>query len=459
MKRSIIRSLTVAALSAGSLIALSACDNVQGAVYEPGTPVKVGLICLHDTSSTYDKNFIDALNEAVADLGAEKVVFSEDCLLTGIEENQDCFNAAKDLVKKGCNVIFADSFGHQEYMLKAAEKWPSVQFCHATGTNAKTANLDNYHNAFASIYEGRFLAGVAAGARLYVDNFDTYYTTYEFPSLKVGYVGAYSYAEVKSGYTAWFLGVRAALESFGVSGDKVTMDVRCTGDWYSPTKEADAATALINDGAVLVSQHADSMGAPGVCEDHNPVIPNVTYNISTKSECPNSYIAHSRINWAPYYKAVVNALYADAAIEGEVNHNWTGTMATGSVEASIDMDNIVKNWSHEELATKAELKAQLQTRYNAVVEGLRLGTIKVFDVDTFKVTVVTEGENKKNVNATVDADGHLTAYQADTDGDYAPDTNVIKTVGTTTFFNESVECSAPYFDLDIDGITVVTAAY
>ena len=460
MKRSIIRSLTVAALSAGSLLALSACDNVQGAVYEPGTPVKVGLICLHDSNSTYDANFINALNEAVSDLGAEKVVFSEDCLLTGIEETQDCYNAAKDLVKKGCNVIFADSFGHQEFMLKAAEKWPSVTFCHATGTNAKTADLDNYHNAFASIYEGRYLAGLAAGARLYCDQYQAMAeaeSTSAFQAVKVGYVGAYSYAEVKSGYTAWFLGVRAALDALRVDPEKVTMDVRCTGSWYDITKEADAATALISDGAVLISQHADSMGAPGVCEDHNPVIPNVTYNISTKEACPNSYLAYSRINWAPYYKAVVNALYADTAIEGEENHNWTGTMASGSVEASIDIDNIVKNLPE---AAKSEAKTELQRMYNNVVEGLRLGTVKVFDVDTFKVTVVTEGDDKKNVNATVDANGHLTAYNADTDGDYAPDTNVIATDShNNKYFDESKYCSAPYFDLDIDGITVVTAAY
>ena len=457
MKRSIIRSLSVAALSAGSLIALSACDNVQGAVYEPGTPVKVGLITLHDSSSTYDKNFIDALNEAVNDLGAEKVVFSQDCLLQAAED-QSCYNAAKDLVKKGCNVIFADSFGHQEYMLKAAQKWPSVQFCHATGTNAKTANLDNYHNAFASIYEGRYLAGLAAGARLFCDNYSAIteggWHPENFPETKVGYVGAFSYAEVKSGYTSWFLGVRAALDSFDVDPEKVTMDVKFTGSWYDITKEGDAANALRQGGAVLISQHADSMGAPGVCEENN--IPNVTYNVSTKEACPNTYLGYSRINWAPYYKAVVNALYADAAIEGEVNHNWTGTMATGSVEASVDIDNIIKNLPE---TAKPNAKTELQAMYNTAVEGLRLGTVKVFDAANFKVTVVTEGENKKNVNATVDAQGHLTAYQADTDGDFAPDTNVVKTVGTTTFFNESVECSAPYFDLDIDGITLLNAAY
>lgn len=452
--------LSIALASVGLLAGLTACGSVKGAEYVKGTPVKVGLICLHDSTSTYDANFIDALKEAVKDLGSDKVVFEDNCLLTGVDETEECYDAAKDLVKKGCNVIFADSFGHQEFMLKAAKEWPTVQFCHATGTNAKTANLDNYHNAFASIYEGRYLAGYAAGLRLLADNQEAIYTgTWE--GAKLGYVGAFTYAEVVSGYTSWFLGVRDVFRDMGNGleefADKITMDVQFTGSWYDPTGEADAATALASRGAVLISQHADSMGAPGVCEEKG--IPNVSYNISTKDKnCSETYLAHSRINWAPYYKAVVESLYNGTATTGETNHNWTGDLLSESVEYNIDWDNVLKNIDAD---TKGYAKPVMELMVSSVEAELLAGTRKVFDTSKFTVTVVKEGDNKKNVNATVDADGHLTAYQADTDGDFAPDTNVIVAASedTPAYFNESFYCSAPYFDINIDGITLVNTKF
>ena len=155
-----LRLVSLLALGAASISGLVGCNKAQ-----EGEAVKVGLICLHDNNSTYDANFINALNEAVGHLG-KKVIFEKNCLLTGVNEDEDCFDAAKDLVEKGCKVIFADSFGHQDYMLQAAKEYPNVEFCHATGTNAKTSNQANYHNAFASIYQGRFLAGYAAGLKL-----------------------------------------------------------------------------------------------------------------------------------------------------------------------------------------------------------------------------------------------------------------------------------------------------
>lgn len=429
MKKSVIRTLAVAALSAGSLVALAACDSVKAAVYEPGTPVKVGLICLHNEESTYDKNFIDALDEAAKSLGT-KVSYEKDCLLTGVNEDQACFNAAKKLVKKGCNVIFADSFGHQDYMKKAAEKWPEVQFCHATGTNAKTANLANYHNAFASIYQGRFLAGYAAGLKLMCDNPADFQAG---NAIKVGYVGAFAYAEVKSGYTSWFLGVREAVADAGSDPSKITMDVQFTDSWYDPQKESNAAQSLIAGGAKLISQHADSMGAPSACESAG--VPNVTYNVETKTACPNTYVAYSRINWAPYYEAIVEAVYGGKAISGEVNHNWTGTAKTGSVEYNVNWDNVVSKVDAEQRdATKKTAQDMFDAVKAEVVEG---GASFVFD----------------NARWTVNGE-HLTQYSADTDGDYAPDTNVMKANGDSFFFNESAECSAPYFDINIDGINL-----
>ena len=432
MKKSkLLLSLSSVALLAG----LTGCGAVKGAEYKPGTAVKVGLICLHDAASTYDKNFIDALTEAAKNLGT-KVEFTTDCLLTGVNEDEHCYDAAKDLVKKGCNVIFADSFGHQDYMLQAAKEWPTVQFCHATGTNAKTAKLANYHNAFASIYEGRYLAGYAAGLRLLADQYNTGSTLSpaDIPNMKVGYVGAYPYAEVKSGYTAWFLGVRAAFADVMVDPAKVTMDVRFTNSWYDPAAEQAAAKALIDGGCVLISQHADSMGAPGECEKNN--IPNVTYNIETKTECPNTYLAYSRINWAPYYENVVKSLFDGKAIDGEKNNNWTGSLATNSVQFNVNWNNVVKNVP---AAMKDTALNSLQLAFEAKKLSLENDLAKVFDTSKFTV-----------------GGKEVTTYLADTDGDFKGDTEVI-VKGTDlapSFFNESYYCSAPYFDLDIDGINL-----
>ena len=414
-----VRLVSLLALAAASVAGLAGCDNAA----KEDKAVKVGLICLHDSSSTYDANFINALNEAVKDLG-KKVIFEKNCLLTGVNEDTACFDAAKDLVEKGCKVIFADSFGHQAYMLEAAKEFKDVQFCHATGTNAKTANQKNYHNAFASIYQGRFLAGYAAGLKLVEDkkaDLDAQ------KALKVGYVGAYTYAEVMSGYTSWFLGARNALRDYGYKNEQLTMDVSFTGSWYDPEGEGSAADALIKDGAVLISQHADSMGAPGTCEKAN--VPNVTYNVETKAECPKTYLAYSRINWAPYYKAVVNAVYEGKDIENEVNANWTGTVASGSVEYNVNWDNLTKD------ATKlADYKAKFAAVEKQVKEK---AAAKVFDCSTFTV----EGKA-------------LTTYKADTDGDFQGETEAIVTKDGVSFFNESADASAPYFNVKIDGINL-----
>ena len=395
----------------GAALALAGCGSSGAKSYTPGTAVKVGLICLHDNSSTYDKNFIDAMERAATELGAK--VDGKPIIKTGVAESMEAYNAAKDLVKQGCNVIFADSFGHEEFMLKAAKEWPSVTFCHATGTKAKISNVSNFHNAFASIYEGRYLAGYAAGLKLkdMIDggkiadrNKDTN------GNIKLGYVGAFPYAEVVSGYTAWYLGVKEVVNN-------VVMDVTFTSSWYDFDAEKAGARTLANNGAAIISQHADSMGAPGECETMN--VPNVTYNVPTAAECPKTYVAYSKIDWAPYYKAVVNAMYDGKAIEGETNGNWTGTIATGSV--------IYDCVNAEHKAKVEEVKADL-------IAGRR----QVFDTSKFTV-----GGTK------------LETYQADVDdfGDFKGETNVIAEKNGIKYFNESAYRSAPYFDVAIDGIT------
>ena len=369
--------------------------------------IKIGLITLHDDSSTYDKNFIDSMKKALSNLGIseEQLVLS-----TSVPETSACYDMAKQMVKDGCDVIFADSFGHESFMLQAAQEFPKVKFCHATGTMAHTAGLDNFSNAFAAIYEGRYLAGIAAGMKL-KEMIDAGKVTAE--NAIVGYVGAYTYAEVMSGYTSFFLGVQSIVPS-------ATMKVRFTGSWYDTDAEYSAAKALIEtDKCVLISQHADSYGAPNACEEAG--VPNISYNGSTESQGPNTYIISSKIDWAPYYEYMINC-----TIEGKViDKDWTGTIDTGSVVV---------------LAASKNAAAGTQEAIDNAKAAFKAGTLKVFDCSKFTVS----GAN-------------LTSYKADVDYDkeFVHESEVIK----DGVFLESYYRSAPYFDVRIDGITLINEKY
>ena len=379
--------------------------------------VKVGFITLHDENSTYDKNFINAAKEAIANLGLTDADY---ILKTNVPEGQECYEAAVDMVDKGCNIIFADSFGHEPFMIQAAQEYPNVQFCHSTGTRAHTEGLANYHNAFASIYEGRYLAGIAAGLKLNEMIDAGKFTADE---ALVGYVGAYTYAEVVSGYTSFFLGVRSVCPT-------ATMKVTFTGSWYDEALEKEGAQKLIDMGCKLISQHADSMGAPTACE--NAGIPNVSYNGSTGEACPNTYIISSRINWAPYYEYAIKAVMDGTTIDTD----WTGTLATGSVVLTDLNTAVAAEGTAEAIA--------------AATEKLEKGELHVFDTAAF-TTRADDTMNAFKVDfLKVDADGHITSYLADVDTDqaYAGDTEVVH----DGYFAESEKRSAPYFDLEIDGI-------
>ena len=422
MKKKVVSLLTAMALTAmtlagcGSSTAADSTDSTAAETTDEAadteadadstaavTNVKAGFIFLHDENSTYDLNFMNAAKEACEKLGIEYMT------KTNIPEGQECYDAACELADAGCNFIFADSFGHEDYMIEAAKEYPEVQFSHATGTKAHTEGLDNFHNAFASIYDGRYLAGIAAGMKLneMIANGDI-----TEDQAKMGYVGAYTYAEVISGYTSFFLGARSVCPS-------VTMDVTFTGSWYDETAEKEGANKLIEDGCVLISQHADSMGAPTACETAG--VPNVSYNGSTESACPNTFLVSSRVNWEPYFEYAINCVANGEAIDAD----WTGTLATGSVELSA-LGSAVAEGTQEAID---EAKAKIES-----------GDLHVFDTSTFTV----EGQE-------------LTSYEADvdTDAEYTPDHEVV----SDGYFHESEYRSAPYFNVNIDGINLLDTAF
>lgn len=401
MKKFVTLLLTVTMLVA-SIAMLAGCGTEK-----VDADFKIGFIFLHDENSTYDKNFLDAAKEATKELGLseEQVIFK-----TNIPEGNECYEAAADLADQGCNVVFANSFGHEPYMLKAAKEFPEVEFCHATGTTAHTEKVANFHNAFASIYEGRYLAGIAAGMKLNEMIEEGKITADE---AKMGYVGAYTYAEVISGYTSFYLGAKSVCPS-------ATMEVQFTGSWYDEALEKEAATKLLSNKCVLISQHADSMGAPTACENAN--VPNVSYNGSTKDACPNTFIVSSRIDWAPYFKYIITSAQKGEAIVAD----WCEGFEAGSVKLTEVNENAAAEGT--------------QAAIDAAKEKLISGEIKVFDTNNFTV----KGEK-------------LTSYLADVDTDaaYTPDTEVI----ADGYFHESEFRSAPYFDLQIDGITLLNSMF
>ncbi len=395
-----MKKLLAIVLALASLVCFAACGTADEKVDAEG--IKVGFIFLHDENSTYDKNFLDAAMAAKEALGLtdEQVIVK-----VNVPEGNECYETAAELVEAGCDVIFADSFGHEAFMIKAAKEFPEVTFCHATGTKAHTENLPNFYNAFASIYEGRYLVGVAAGLKLNAMIEAGEITAEE---AKIGYVGAFPYAEVKSGYTSFFLGARSVCPT-------ATMDVKFTNSWFDIALEKEAANALIADGCVLMSQHADSEGAPKACEEAG--VPDVAYNLDTREWGPNTALVSSKINWQPYFEHMITSVAKGEAI----TQDFCGGLAEGVVEI-LGLNEAVAAEGTE---------AKLEEVKKALIEG----EINVFDTANFTVG----GEAVTTYMADVDDDGTFTG-----------ETEVI----IDGVFCESEFRSAPYFDLDIDGITI-----
>ncbi|MCQ2387141.1 MAG: BMP family ABC transporter substrate-binding protein [Clostridia bacterium] len=394
--KKLLTLLVAAILAVGCCFGLTACGKKKAVV---------GLICLHGESSTYDKNFIDAFKQACKNKGLSKKQYT---IVTDIPEDSTCKETALDLADSGCKAIFADSFGHEPFIIEVAKACPDVQFFHATGVNSQSEGLNNFHNAFASIYEGRYLAGYAAGLKLM-----TMTDKAVDKNFKVGYVGAWTYAEVISGYTSWFLGLQAALSD----GYTATMEVTFTGSWYDEAGEKSAAQTLIDDGCVLISQHADSMGAPTACDNSN--VPNVAYNGSTGK---NTLVAYSKIDWTNYFEKMI-----DCALEGkEVETDYCGKMSDGYVKYEIG-------------PAAAEGTAD---KVKAVADELKAGTRKVFDLTKFTVGGVA-------LDATTCAPGDATWAGFNKAAELIAD----------GYYHESELRSAPSFDITIDGIKLLNAVY
>ncbi|MDY3250426.1 MAG: BMP family ABC transporter substrate-binding protein [Candidatus Choladocola sp.] len=380
--------MTTAIAATGAVCAA----NAEGI---PAEDLKVGAIYIGDENEGYTAAHMAGIDEMMEKFGLDESQVIEKTL---IGEDETCYDAAADLADQGCQIIFATSFGHETYLLEAAADYPEVEFCHATGYQAATSGLENMHNYFTGVYEARYVSGVVAGMKLneMVEN-----GTITEDQLKMGYVGAYPYAEVISGYTAFYLGAKSVCPS-------VTMEVKYTNSWASFDLEKECAEALIADGCVLISQHADTTGAPTACEAAG--VPEVGYNVSMIETAPNQALTSASINWGPYYTYAVQSVLDGTAIDTD----WCKGLADGACGITELNDTVIAEGTAEKV-TEIE---------NAIMDG----SLHVFDTSTFTVNGETVETYEKNGIEYI-ADG---------------------------YFHESEFGSAPAFDLAIDGITSIT---
>ena len=377
--------------------------------------VKIGLICVHDINSGYDAAHIEGLTAACEELGIDvdtQVVFKYN-----IPEDETCQDTAVDLAEQGCTIIFSDSYGHQMHMQAAAEEYPDVTFVACTGDLAANSGLSNYKNMFPYTYESRYVSGVVAGMKL-KELMDAGTVTDPY----VGYVGAYPYAEVVCGYTAFLLGIQSIVP-------EAHMDVQYTNSWYDPSKEAETANALMALGCVIIGQHADSTGAPSAVQEaleKGTVAYSVGYNIDMLSVAPDAALTSAQNNWSVLYKHMLEKFLAGE----EVPTDFACGYADGAVMIS---------------ALGGSCAEGTQEAVDAAWAGIKDGSLKVFDTSKFTCQPSTDGSYQ------VDADGHVTsAFGLDTNGDWVNDAGEAIEDGA---FAESVLRSAPYFSLRIDGIT------
>lgn len=278
--------------------------------------IKVGFIYVGDRCDVYTNNFIRAQQAINIEFGDQVEIVSKYNVSEGTEEKY-----IQELVDEKCDLIFATSFGYSEAVKKYAKLYPDVQFCMATGNNANEEPvLDNYHTFMGEIYEGRYISGVVAGMKMQELLEEGTITKAD---LKVGYVGAFPYAEVISGYTAFILGVRSVVP-------EATMKVIYTNSWGNYDIEKKCATKLINEGCVIISQHSDTMGPANACESMKKehTVYHIGYNQTMSDVAPTTSIISSRINWNYYMlgavKAVINNKKIENVVEGNVHGNDIG---------------------------------------------------------------------------------------------------------------------------------------
>ena len=381
-----------------------------GETSSDGAPdIKIGAVYIGDENEGYTAAHMNGVKDAMKNLGIPEDA-DHYIEYTVIPEDNTCYDKCVDLAEAGCDIIFTNSYGHQTYTQQAANEYPEIPFVALTGDLAALSGLPNLKNAFPHTFESRYVSGVVAGMKL-----KELMDAGEVTDPHVGYVGAFPYAEVVSGYTAFFLGVRSIVP-------EAHMDVQYTNSWFDLTKEAEAANALIARGCVIISQHADSTGAPSACEAalaEGTTVYCVGYNIDMLSVAPTAALTSATNNWVKYYEYALTQV-----LNGEdIKTDWSEGYANDAVAIT-------------ELG--ASCAAGTAEKVDEVIAGIKDGSLQVFDTASF----------------TVGGEVVTSALAIDTDADWVNDTAEAIIDGA---FVESYHRAAPYFALRIDGITELTA--
>ena len=331
--------------------------------------IKVGFVYVGDASTAYTYNFMKAQFAIETEYGESAEVIAKYNVAEGYEKT-----ALQELVDAGCELIFTTSYGYGEQTKEFARLHPEVQFCQATCSNANQEPvLNNYHNFMGEIYQGRYISGVVAGMKLQ-ELIENGVITKE--QAKVGYVGAYPYAEVISGYTAFFMGVRSIVP-------EAEMTVKYTNTWSSYTEEKECAKELIADGCVVISQHSDTTGPAVACEetDKSQAVYHVGYNQSMMDVAPSTYLTGSKINWKPYILSAVQAVLEEKDIEKSIEGNINGR----DVSAGFD-----KEWVQMLELNRIVAAEGTQEKVDELIEEFRQGKIQVFKGDYIGVNPYDE---------------------------------------------------------------------
>ena len=413
---------STAASSAASSAAADSTADAATATDAAASDLKVGVITIGDETEGYTAAHINGIKAAAQKLGMSD---SQIVWKYKVPEGAECSDAAEDLVGQGCNLVVSNSYGHQTYIVEEAEKYPDVTFVSMTGDFAALTGLDNFKNAFTNVYESRYVAGVVAGMKLQELVESGTLTPETQPNsftadgkVKIGYVGAYNYAEVVSGYTAFFLGVQSVYPN-------VAMEVMYTNSWFDIDKEGAAAEALIANGSVIIGQHADSTGAPAATQkqkDAGKICYSVGYNIDMLATAPTAALTSATNVWKVYYKELFEGAQA-----GSIPQDWCKGYEDGAV-AITDLGPECADGTAEKVA---EVEAALKD-----------GSLHVFDTSKFTVggeTVTT---------APID----LTYYDYSTGSPVAVYQGETKEAISDGYFHEGELRAAPTFSLRIDGI-------
>ncbi|MBQ1810643.1 MAG: BMP family ABC transporter substrate-binding protein [Erysipelotrichaceae bacterium] len=408
------------AATAVEAAASQVAETVESAASEAAAPAaepaaksdfKVGVVLVGDENEGYTYSHIEGIKEAIAELGLTEeanVIWKY-----SIPESELCYDACVDCIEQGCTLVFTNSYGHQTYAQQVAEEYPDIQVCAMTGDTARASGLDNFHNAFTNIYEARYVAGVVAGLKLQelIDAGKVTDKNMAGDNIKIGYVGAFPYAEVVSGYTAFYLGLKSIVPN-------VVMDVQYTNSWFDITGEKEAALALIDRGCIIIGQHADSTGAPKACEDMlnaGTTVYSVGYNVDMLAVAPNAALTSPTNLWSKFYAYAIGAVMNG----GNFDTNW----AKGYSDDAVKITPL-----------GASCAAGTQEKVDEVIAAIKDGSLHVFDTSTF----------------TVGGAPVTSAFATDTDGDWVNDADEAVFDG---YFHESYFQSAPAFSLRIDGIT------